>query len=84
MRVISKTDAQFGNAIVDTSLTYELISEQLNDSNDLYLFPGFVASSNQSNQVTTLGKGALIIRQHLLLQPLRQLKNYKFGQMSAG
>ena len=25
-----KTDAQFGNAIVDTSLTYELISEQLN------------------------------------------------------
>ena len=29
-----KTDAQFGNAIVDTSLTYELISEQLNDSND--------------------------------------------------
>ena len=52
-----KTDAQFGNAIVDTSLTYELISEQLNDSNDLYLFPGFVATSNLSNQVTTLGRG---------------------------
>ena len=52
-----KTDAQFGNAIVDAPLTYELLVKQITDTNDLYLFPGFVASSNQTNQITTLGRG---------------------------
>lgn len=52
-----KTDAQFGNAIVDTQLTYELIVKEIDYSNDLYLFPGFVASSNTTNQITTLGRG---------------------------
>ena len=52
-----KTDAQFGNAIVDTQLTYELLVKEIDYSNDLYLFPGFVASSNTTNQITTLGRG---------------------------
>ena len=52
-----KTDEQFGNAIVDALLTYELLAKQIKDTNDLYLFPGFVASSNQTNQITTLGRG---------------------------
>lgn len=52
-----KTDAQFGNAVVDTELSYSLLREKITGDKLVYVFPGFVASSNSKNHITTLGRG---------------------------
>ncbi len=56
-RTVIKTDAQFGNAIVDTELTYSNLQKELENPAPITLFPGFLASSNIGNHITTLGRG---------------------------
>ncbi len=52
-----KTDAQFGNAVVDTELSYSLLKKGISGEDLVYVFPGFVASSNTKDHITTLGRG---------------------------
>ena len=56
-RRIIKTDAQFGNAVVDQALTYKNIKEAFTNPSEVTLVPGFMASSNEGNLTTTLGRG---------------------------
>ncbi|MBO6793323.1 MAG: bifunctional aspartate kinase/homoserine dehydrogenase I [Balneolaceae bacterium] len=56
-RKIIKTDAQFGNAVVDQELTYQNIKSAFEDYNGISIVPGFLASSNDGNLTTTLGRG---------------------------
>ncbi len=56
-RTIIKTDAQFGNAVVDQELTYQNIRSAFEDYSGISIVPGFLASSNDGNLTTTLGRG---------------------------
>lgn len=56
-RTIIKTDAQFGNAVVDQELTTKNIIEAFKQPSKVMLVPGFMASSNDGNLTTTLGRG---------------------------
>lgn len=56
-RTIIKTDAQFGNAVVDQELTTQNIKEAFSSPAQVTLVPGFMASSNEGNLTTTLGRG---------------------------
>lgn len=56
-RKLIKTDAQFGNAVVDRDLTFHNIREAFNTHSQVSICPGFLASSNLGNQITTLGRG---------------------------
>jgi aspartokinase/homoserine dehydrogenase 1 len=52
-----KTDSEFGNAKVNTTLTEQLIRGFVNENPDKILFvTGFIAS-NDAGQITTLGRG---------------------------
>lgn len=54
---IIKTDAQFGNAVVDQDLTTKNIKQAFKSQAKVMLVPGFMASSNDGNLTTTLGRG---------------------------
>tara|TARA_Y100001935_G_scaffold224416_1_gene200680 strand:- start:87665 stop:90115 length:2451 start_codon:yes stop_codon:yes gene_type:complete len=56
-RLLIKTDAQFGNAVVDVERTFSLLNEAYSNPADVSLCPGFMASSNVGNHTTTLGRG---------------------------
>jgi aspartokinase/homoserine dehydrogenase 1 len=56
-RKIVKTDAHFGNAVVDQALSYTNIQQAFDGYNDISIIPGFLASSNEGNFTTTLGRG---------------------------
>ncbi|MCR9131999.1 MAG: bifunctional aspartate kinase/homoserine dehydrogenase I [bacterium] len=56
-RKIIKTDAHFGNAVVDLALSYTNIQQAFDGYNDISIIPGFLASSNEGNFTTTLGRG---------------------------
>lgn len=56
-RSIIKTDAQFGNAVVDIDLSYSNIKAEFQDHTQVNVCPGFLASSNIDNHTTTLGRG---------------------------
>ncbi len=56
-RTVIKTDAQFGNAVVDQELTTKNIKEAFSKPAQVTLVPGFMASSNEGNLTTTLGRG---------------------------
>lgn len=47
-RTIIKTDAQFGNAVVDQELTTQNIKEAFSSPAQVTLVPGFMASSNEA------------------------------------
>ncbi len=52
-----KTDSEFGNAKVNTSLTEQLIRAFVNENaGKMLIVTGFIAS-NDANQLTTLGRG---------------------------
>ncbi|CVK15332.1 aspartate kinase [Apibacter mensalis] len=52
-----KTDSNFGNARVHTSVTEHLLQEfYKKHSNQVLFFTGFIAS-NENNRITTLGRG---------------------------
>ncbi|MGV3696447.1 bifunctional aspartate kinase/homoserine dehydrogenase I [Flavobacterium sp.] len=56
-REVIKTNSNFGKASVDFEITNKLISDYFkNDSHQVVLFPGFIASSLDGN-TTTLGRG---------------------------
>ena len=50
------TDYNYGNAKIIESKTYQNLSKLSNKEFDLLIFPGFI-SKNESNHVTTLGRG---------------------------
>tara|TARA_Y100000991_G_C21974577_1_gene351414 strand:- start:478 stop:2865 length:2388 start_codon:yes stop_codon:yes gene_type:complete len=50
------TDYNYGNAKIIESKTYQNLSKLSNKEFDLLIFPGFI-SKNESNYVTTLGRG---------------------------
>ena len=56
-RSIIKTDAQFGNAVVDQTLSYSNIQAAFEGYSGISIVPGFLASSNEGNLTTTLGRG---------------------------
>lgn len=56
-RSIIKTDAQFGNAVVDQELTRKNIINAFKAPSKVTLVSGFMASSNDGNLTTTLGRG---------------------------
>ncbi|RNC85330.1 MAG: bifunctional aspartate kinase/homoserine dehydrogenase I [Balneola sp.] len=56
-RKLIKTDAQFGNAVVDRDLTFQNIRKDFEKHSQVSICPGFLASSNTGNQITTLGRG---------------------------
>ncbi len=56
-RKLIKTDAQFGNAVVDRDLTFHNIKGAFETHSQVSICPGFLASSNVGNQITTLGRG---------------------------
>lgn len=56
-RKLIKTDAQFGNAVVDIELSYSNILKQFESHSQVSICPGFLASSNIGNHTTTLGRG---------------------------
>lgn len=56
-RTVIKTDAGFGNAVVDHNLTTTNIKEAFSSPAKVTLVPGFMASSNEGNFTTTLGRG---------------------------
>jgi aspartokinase/homoserine dehydrogenase 1 len=56
-RTLIKTDGQFGNAVVDLELSYNNIQEAFKKASQVSVCPGFLASSNIDNHVTTLGRG---------------------------
>lgn len=56
-REVIKTNSNFGKANVDFDITNKLIADYFkNNSNQIVLFPGFIASSVDGN-ITTLGRG---------------------------
>lgn len=55
-RTIIKTDAQFGQAEVNYTLTNQLILEHFAKSSDLQMVTGFIGST-EKNETTTLGRG---------------------------
>lgn len=55
-RKLIKTDAQFGHANVNFTLTNELIQSYFNKTGDLQLITGFIGST-EKNETTTLGRG---------------------------
>jgi len=56
-REVIKTNSNFGKATVDFELTYKLIAAYFaNNTYQVVLFPGFIASSLDGN-TTTLGRG---------------------------
>ena len=56
-RELIKTDSNFGKASVDFSVTNKLIADYFkSNTNQVVLFPGFIASSLDGN-ITTLGRG---------------------------
>lgn len=67
-RQLIKTNADFGNAKVDFSLTNPLIQNKLYKQNKTIVLPGFIASSTD-NEDTTLGRGGQIILRPFLLRP---------------
>ena len=50
------TDYNYGNAKIIESKTYQNLSKLANKDFDLLIFPGFI-SKNESNYITTLGRG---------------------------
>lgn len=56
-RTIIKTDAQFGNAVVDLALSNSNIQQEFEKHSQVSICPGFLASSNIGNHTTTLGRG---------------------------
>ena len=56
-RKIIKTDGKYGNAVVDTKLTYSNIQTEFVSHFQVSICPGFLASSNIDNHTTTLGRG---------------------------
>lgn len=56
-RKIIKTDGQYGNAVVDLTLSYSNIQQEFEDHAQVSICPGFLASSNIDNHTTTLGRG---------------------------
>lgn len=56
-RSVIKTDAHFGNAVVDIPLTYSNLQKEFNSHAQVTVCPGFIASSNVGNHTTTLGRG---------------------------
>ena len=56
-RKLIKTDAQFGNAVVDIPLTFSNLQKEFENHARVSLCPGFLASSNIGNLTTTLGRG---------------------------
>ena len=56
-RELIKTDSRFGNAVVDTAITYKKLQEALKEASDVTVCPGFLASSASDNHTTTLGRG---------------------------
>jgi len=52
-----KTDNKFGKAAVDITLTYAEIKKQLDESSQISICAGFVASSKEDGFTTTLGRG---------------------------
>jgi bifunctional aspartokinase / homoserine dehydrogenase 1 len=55
-RQLIVTDANFGNAVVNTSTSYQNIKKSLATEANLYVFPGFVAATKEG-LTTTLGRG---------------------------
>ncbi len=55
-RTIIKTDAQFGQAEVNYTLTNQLIQDHFAKSTDIQLITGFIGST-EKNETTTLGRG---------------------------
>ena len=55
-RMFIKTDDSFGNAIVDQKLTESLIIKTFGSQSELFIVPGFIASS-VNGESTTLGRG---------------------------
>jgi aspartokinase/homoserine dehydrogenase 1 len=56
-REVIKTNSNFGKANVDFAITNKLIADYFkNNTNQVVLFPGFIASSVDGN-ITTLGRG---------------------------
>lgn len=55
-RKIIKTDKQFGNAKVDLEATYENIRDHFQQTNDIQVVTGFIASA-KGGLTTTLGRG---------------------------
>lgn len=56
-RTMIKTDAQYGNAVVDQELSFSNIKEAFKRAAQVNVCPGFLASSNVDNYTTTLGRG---------------------------
>ncbi len=56
-RKLIKTDAQFGNAVVDLELSFSNIQKEFESHTLVSICPGFLASSNIDNHTTTLGRG---------------------------
>ena len=57
-RKFIKTDAQYGNAVVDQALTKTNIEKIFSSPAQVSLVPGFIASSNKKEHTTTtLGRG---------------------------
>ena len=73
-RTIIKTDAQFGNAVVDQELTTKNIKEAFSTPSQVTLVPGFMASSNEGNLTTTLGRGGSDYTASLLAAALNAKK----------
>ncbi|MGF7218248.1 aspartokinase/homoserine dehydrogenase 1 [Spirosoma lacussanchae] len=55
-RTIIKTDAQFGQAEVNYTLTNQLIQDHFAKTTDIQLVTGFIGST-EKNETTTLGRG---------------------------
>ncbi len=73
-RTVIKTDAQFGNAVVDQELTTKNIKEVFKKPTQVTLVPGFMASSNEGNLTTTLGRGGSDYTASLLAAALEAQK----------
>ena len=56
-RDLIKTDSRFGNAVVDTTITYKNLQEEFKEAAAVTVCPGFLASSVTDNHTTTLGRG---------------------------
>ncbi len=55
-RTVIKTDAQFGQAEVNYTLTNQLVQEHFARNTDIQLITGFIGST-EKNETTTLGRG---------------------------
>ncbi|RYC68188.1 MULTISPECIES: bifunctional aspartate kinase/homoserine dehydrogenase I [Spirosoma] len=55
-RTVIKTDAQFGQAEVNYTLTNQLIQDHFAKTTDIQLVTGFIGST-EKNETTTLGRG---------------------------